>query len=174
MAIVHWEPAADFGALQRDINRVLSSFLDGGSGIRRAPQGWVPPIDLMEAEDVFVLSADLPGVSAEDVAIDIERGVLTLSGARSRPGGDGDGALLRAERGYGSFRRQLTLPDGVDPDEIAASFDRGVLEIRIPKPVQARPRRVSIDVGAAPQMIDGGRDAGDGDRPATDAERSAA
>lgn len=154
MTIVRWEPAGDLGSLQRDINRVLSSFLDAGPA-RRSAQGWVPPLDLVESEDAFVLTADLPGVSADDVAIDVERGVLTLSGARTRRDDHGTG-LLRAERSHGSFRRQLTLPEGVDPDEIVASFDRGVLEIRIPKPVQARPRRVSIDVGSAPTTIEGG------------------
>ncbi|CAB4937991.1 unannotated protein [freshwater metagenome] len=153
MAIVRWEPAGDLGSLQREIDRVLSSFL-GGEAVRRPSRGWTPAIDLQEHEDGFVLTADLPGVSADDVAIDVERNVLTLSGARSRS--DAGGTIV-SERGYGSFRRRLTLPEGVDPDEIVASFDRGVLEVRIPKPAQARPRRVSIDVGGGdrPTMIEG-------------------
>lgn len=165
MATVRWEPAGDALSLRRDIDRVLSSFFDGGPA-RRPAQGWVPPIDLVESEDAFVLVADLPGVAADDVAIDVERGVLTLSGARTRAEDRGAG-LRRAERSHGSFRRQLSLPDGVDPDEIVASFDRGVLEVRIPKPPKARPRRVSIDVGTTPATIDGPAD----DRAARDAER---
>lgn len=169
MAIVRWEPAGDLGSLQREIDRVFTSFL-GGQAARSTARGWMPAIDLYELEDGYVLSADLPGVSAEDVAIDVERNVLTLSGARTRDAGEHAG-MIRSERGYGSFRRELTLPDGVDPDEIVASFDRGVLEIRIPKPVAARPRRVSIDVGGTPAMIDGGQDADAGHGPA--AEESA-
>jgi HSP20 family protein len=153
MAIVRWESAGDYGSLQREINQLFSSFA-GGSGARRT--GWVPPIDLHESEDGYVLLVDLPGVSADDVAIDVERNVLTLSGARSRRTAEHDKGLVLAERSYGSFRRQLTMPEGVDPDEIVASFDRGVLEIRIPKPVKARPRRISIDVAGDHDVIDGG------------------
>lgn len=153
MAIVRWEPAGDFGSLQRDVNRLFSSFLDGDAV--RTARAWTPAVDLHEHVDVFVLSADLPGVAAEDVAIDVERGILTLSGARTSPSGE-ESKAVRTERGYGSFQRRLTLPEGVDPDEIVASFDRGVLEVRIPKPVKARPRRISIDVGASPTMLDHG------------------
>ncbi|WP_051472055.1 Hsp20/alpha crystallin family protein [Patulibacter minatonensis] len=155
MAIVRWESAGDYGSLQREINQLFSSF-SGGTGARRS--GWVPQVDLHESEDGYVLLADLPGVSAEDVAIDVERNVLTLSGARSRRSAEQDKGLVRAERSYGSFRRQLTMPDGVDPDEIVASFDRGVLEIRIPKPVKARPRRITIDTTGGHDVIDAGTD----------------
>ncbi|WP_051472072.1 Hsp20/alpha crystallin family protein [Patulibacter minatonensis] len=164
MAIVRWESASDYGSLQREINQLFSSFA-GGTGARRA--GWVPQVDLHESEDGYVLLADLPGVSADDVAIDVERNVLTLSGARTRRSGQ-DTRLVRSERSYGSFRRQLTMPEGVDPDEIVASFDRGVLEIRIPKPVKARPRRITIDVAGGHDVIDGGAS----DRSATPDGRS--
>jgi HSP20 family protein len=164
MALVRWESAGDYGSLQREINQLFSSFADGRGGRRAA--GWVPAIDLRETQDGYVLLADLPGVSADDVAIDVERNVLTLSGARSRP--DQGAGLLRAERGFGSFRRRLTMPEGVDPDEIVASFDRGVLEIRIPKPVKARPRRISIDGDHEREVIDAGR----GDDAAGDEHRA--
>jgi len=166
MAIVRWEPAGDVASLQQDVNRVFASFFDprtSGTDTAR----WIPPVDLEELDESFLLVADLPGVSEDDVAIDVEGDVLTLSGARTRPAHQ-DGRAVRHERGHGTFRRTLTLPEGVDAEQITASFDRGVLEVRVPKPVRSRPRRVSIQVGGAPRTIDG-QDDGGGDDAGTPA-----
>jgi HSP20 family protein len=163
MTIVRWEPARDFGSLQQEVNRVFSSFFEPGAAGAASPR-WTPAVDLLEQEDAFLLVADLPGVSEEDVAIDVEGDVLTLSGARTVHHGASEGrGAIRAERGHGSFRRRLTLPEGVDAEAITAAFDRGVLEVRIPKPVQARPRRVSIQVGSAPRTIESQADGEGGD-----------
>lgn len=167
MTIVRWEPArGDFGSLQQEVNRVFSSFFEPTAGGAPAAR-WTPAVDLLEQEDAFLLVADLPGVSEDDVAIDVEGDVLTLSGARTvHRGVTKEHGAIRAERGHGSFRRRLTLPEGVDPEQITAAFDRGVLEVRVPKPVRSRPRRVSIQVGSTPRTIDsrsedeGGDDAG--------------
>lgn len=153
MTIVRWESARDLGSLQREVDRVFSSFLDP-AGTRTAAPRWSPAIDLEELEDAYLLSVDLPGVSEDDVAIDVEGDVLTLSGARGRIRSADESRAVRSERGHGSFRRRMTLPEGVDPERIVASFDRGVLEVRVPKPEQARPRRVSIQVGSAPRTIE--------------------
>jgi HSP20 family protein len=157
MAIVRWEPARELGSLQQEVNRVFSSFFDPGVA---AAQRWTPAVDLIEREGSFVLVADLPGMSEQDVAIEVEGDTLTLSGARTlHDETRKEHGVIRAERAAGSFRRQLTLPEGVDADAITATFDRGVLEIAIPKPEQHKPRRVSIEVGRQPRTIDGGDDA---------------
>lgn len=148
MAIVRWEPAGDVASLQQDVNRVFASFFDPSTSSTGTVR-WIPPVDLEEMEESYLLVADLPGVAAEDVAIEVEDDVLTLSGARTRTG-ETDARSVRSERGHGAFQRRLTLPEGVDPEQITASFDRGVLEVRVPKPVKAGPRRVSIQVGGAP------------------------
>lgn len=154
MTIVRWESARDLGSLQREVDRVFSSFLDP-AGTRKTAPRWIPPIDLEELEDSFLLSVDLPGVSEDDIAIDVEDDVLTLSGARDRARSADGSRAVRTERGHGAFRRRLTLPEGVDADRIVASFDRGVLEVRVPKPERATPRRVAIQVGSARPAIDG-------------------
>ena len=107
-------------------------------------------MDLVETDDHFVLKADLPGLSEEDVHIDVEDDVLTVSGERKAEHEDKREGYVRVERSYGAFRRSLTLPEGVDPEAVSASFDRGVLEIRIPKPEERKPRRVAIQVGSGP------------------------
>jgi HSP20 family protein len=113
-----------------------------GGALRR----WLPAMDLVETADQFVLRADLPGMSEEDVNIEIEDRVLTVSGERKAEHSESGEGFHRAERAFGAFSRSLTLPEGVDDAAVAASFDRGVLEIRIPKPAQRKPRKVAIGV----------------------------
>lgn len=115
----------------------------GGRGARR----WTPPMDLVEADDHFSLRADLPGMGEDDVSIEVQDNVLTISGERAAEHESKERGWFRVERTFGRFSRSLTLPEGVDPDAIAASFDRGVLEVRIPKPEERKPRRVAIKAG---------------------------
>jgi HSP20 family protein len=129
----------------RDVDRLFDSFF----GPEREARRWVPPVDLVEAEDHFVLKADLPGLAEDDVALEVQDGTLTISGERQTEHEAGERGWFRIERSFGSFSRSLTLPDGVDADAISAQFDRGVLEVRIPKPAERKPRRVEIRAGAA-------------------------
>ena len=162
MALVRWEPVRELSSLQGEMNRLFNSFFDapaapGNGGTRR----WLPQMDLVETEDHFALKADLPGLDEGDVAIDVEGDVLTVSGERKADHEERGEGFHRIERSYGSFRRSLTLPEGIDPEAVTATFDKGVLEIRIPKPEARKPRRVSIQVGeqGSPATIDAGDDA---------------
>ena len=151
MAIVRWEPFRELSTLQNEMNRLFNTVFDapapgnGGSTLRR----WMPAMDLVETDDHFVLRADLPGVSEDDVKIEFEDGTLTVSGERRAEHESKDEGYYRVERAFGSFSRSLTLPQGIDPAAVGASFDRGVLEVRIPKPEQRKPRR--IEIGTAEQ-----------------------
>ena len=156
MALVRWEPVRELHSIQHEMNRLFDSFFDtpaqsSNGGARR----WIPPMDLVETDDHFVLRADLPGLAEGDVKIEVQDNVLTLSGERRFEHEAKKGGFVRVERGTGSFSRSLTLPDGIDPDGIAARFDRGVLEVSIPKPEERKPRRVEIAVGDAPRAIEG-------------------
>jgi HSP20 family protein len=124
----------------REIDRVFDAFFGQTDQGRR----WVPPVDLVEAEDHFVLRADLPGLSEGDVNIEVQDGALTISGERKAEHEQREKGWYRIERSFGRFSRSLTLPDGVDPDRIEASFNHGVLDVRIPKPEQRKPRRIAI------------------------------
>jgi HSP20 family protein len=104
-------------------------------------------MDLVEAEDHFVLKADLPGVTEADVNIEVQDGTLRISGERNAEHEQRERGWYRIERSFGSFARALTLPDGVDPDAIKAEFNDGVLEVRIPKPEERKPRRIAIGNG---------------------------
>ena len=156
MALVRWEPVRELSSLQSDVNRLFNTFFDTPTGANGAtPRRWVPAMDLVETDDHFVLKADLPGLSEEDVHVDVDNDVLTVSGERKGEHEDKRDGFVRVERSYGSFRRSLTLPEGVDADAVTASFDRGVLEISIPKPEQRKPRRVAIQVGSASAPVEG-------------------
>jgi HSP20 family protein len=149
MAIVRWEPLREFSTLQNEMNRLFNTVFDSpapagnGGALRR----WLPAMDLIETEDHFVLRADLPGLGEDDVNIEVEDRVLTISGERKAEHETTKEGYHRVERAFGAFSRSLTLPEGIDPDAVAATFERGVLEVRIPKPEERKPRKVSIGVG---------------------------
>ena len=128
----------------QEVNRLFNTLFDVGD----APaQRWVPAMDLVEAEDHFVLKSDLPGLAEEDVSIEIQDNTLTISGERSAEHEQHERGWYRVERQFGRFSRSLTLPEGIDADAVSAAFDKGVLEVRIPKPEERKPRRVQIKAG---------------------------
>jgi HSP20 family protein len=156
MALVRWEPVRELSSIQSEMNRLFNTFFDtptAGSG--QAARRWIPAMDLVETDDSFVLKADLPGLAEDDVNIEVEENVLTVSGERKEEHEEKREGFVRVERSYGSFRRSLTLPEGVDPEAVSASFEKGVLEVRIPKPEQRKPRKVAIQVGDRPAAIEG-------------------
>jgi HSP20 family protein len=156
MALIRWEPARELQTLQHEVNRLFGSVFDaptgdGNGGSRR----WIPAMDLVEEGDHYVLRADLPGLSEDDVKVELEDDVLTISGERKSEHEERKEGYHRVERASGRFSRALTLPQGVDPDGIEAHFKNGVLEVRVPKPEERKPRRVAISVGERAPVIEG-------------------
>lgn len=127
-----------------EVNRLFSTVF--GPVAAQAAQPWSPAMDLLEADDAYVLKADVPGVSEDDLQIEIHNNTLTVAGERRSDHARSERGWHRVERTFGRFSRSLHLPEGVNADGVSASFDRGVLEIRIPKPAQPQPRRVQITV----------------------------
>ena len=163
MALIRWEPVRELNTIQTEMNRLFNTLFDtptapgNGHGLSRR---WIPAMDLTESEDAFVLRADLPGLTEKDVSIEFEDNVLTISGERKSEHEERKDGYYRVERASGSFSRSLTLPEGVEPDKIDANFDRGVLEVRIPKPEQRKPRKVTISAGGSePKAIEGSESA---------------
>ena len=156
MTIVRWEPLRELSSLQSEMNRLFNSAFDAPSGASGAAlRRWVPAMDLVETGDQFLLRADLPGMSEEDIDIELEDGTLTVSGERKSEHEERQEGFHRVERSFGAFSRSLTLPKGVDADGVSASFDRGVLEVRIPKPEERKPRKITIGGGSEPKTIEG-------------------
>ena len=155
MALIRWEPARELSSLQSEMNRLFNTMFDSpsGGGGTAALRRWMPAMDLLETDDHFVLRADLPGMSEEDVNIELEDSTLTISGERKAEHETKDEGYYRLERAFGAFSRTLQLPKGIDPESVTASFDRGVLEVRIPKPEERKPRRIEIG-GSGPKTIE--------------------
>jgi HSP20 family protein len=145
MALVRWEPTRELDTLQTEVNRVFDAFFGNGTGART--RRWMPAMDLVETDEHLVLRADLPGLDHDDVNVEVKDGTLTVSGERKAEHAEKSEGFYRVERAYGSFARSLSLPRGVDADRIDADFDRGVLEVRIPKPAESKPHRVAIRDG---------------------------
>jgi HSP20 family protein len=155
MSIVRWEPWRELGALQSEMNRLFNTAYDspagnGGGTLRR----WMPAMDVLETGDHFLLRLDLPGVTQDQVSIELDDQTLTISGERSFEREASKEGFQRVERASGAFQRSLTLPQGIDPEAIAAAFDNGVLEVTIPKPEERKPRRIQIGA-AEPKTLEG-------------------
>jgi HSP20 family protein len=165
MALIRWEPVRELNTIQSEMNRLFNTLFDsphpGNGAASPALRRWIPAMDLVETADDFVLRADLPGLTEQDVNIELEDNVLTVSGERKAEHEESKEGYYRVERSSGTFSRSLTLPEGVDPEAVKASFEHGVLEVRIPKPEQRKPRKVAISVGNAtePVAIDGSESA---------------
>ncbi len=159
MALIRWEPVRELHTMQNEMNRLFNTLFDspstGNGGRNAVRRRWIPAMDVVQTEDHFVLRADLPGLSESDVNIEVDDNVLTVSGERKSEHEQKGEGYYRVERAFGSFSRSLTLPEGVDADGIQADFTNGVLEVRIPKPEQHKPRKVQISLGAANKTIEG-------------------
>ena len=152
MTVVRFEPVRELSSLQNEMNRLFNTVFD--TPVAGANRRWVPSMDLVETGDAFVLRADLPGMTQDDVKLEIEDSVLTVSGERAAEHETKEEGFYRLERPFGAFSRSLTLPKGINADAVEASFVNGVLEVRIPKPEQTKPRRIEIAVGDQPATIE--------------------
>ena len=150
MAIVRWDPTRDLDTLQGDVNRLFDSFFgrrETAVGNDYGSRRWIPAMDLVETDEHLVLRADLPGVDRDNVEIEVKDGVLTISGERRAEHEDKREGFHRVERSFGRFSRSLELPQGIAADSVQARFERGVLELRMPKPEERKPTRIEIEGG---------------------------
>ena len=132
VAFARWDPIRDLLAIHQRLDR----FAPGQAG-------WTPPVDLFETADAYIVTAELPGLSPEDLQIDFRDGRLTLSGIRHEQGSACE-QYHRMERGHGSFSRTFELPIAVDSDAIAADLTDGVLRVTCPKTSGGSARRIQI------------------------------
>jgi HSP20 family protein len=145
MALVRWEPFRELAALQNEMGRWMSQVAGVGSLPGNGQSStWMPAVDVWETDKEIVLSFDLPGIPEDKIAVELEDNVLTVSGERERIQEHSNDRFYRFERRYGSFSRSVTLPTGVNEDSIQADYSDGVLEVRVPKPEEQKPRRIQI------------------------------
>src|SRR3712207_4615024 len=152
--LVRWDPFREISALQDDMGRLLRTFA-GSEGNGQTGRTWVPALDVWETENELVYAFDLPGVSKDKVSLEVEDNTLTVTAERERTQEVSNDRFYRFERRFGTFSRAIGLPHGISEDAIRAEFRDGVLEIHVPKPEQAKPRRIEIGGSSETQTIEG-------------------
>lgn len=145
MTITRYEPWDVLSQLHGQINRIFDNQLERNSTSSSATADWVPPADIEEYADRFLLKLDVPGVNINAVEITLDQGVLSIVGEREQDAKASGVERSRLERPYGRFHRRFTLPDTVDAQAVRASGRDGVLEVTIPKQPKAQPRRIQVN-----------------------------
>ena len=144
MTLTSWSPVREMAALEVDrLNRMFASVLNGD---RLTRGGWMPPVDSQETlEHDVVITAELPGMKREDVKVTLENSILTIAGERAFAGDAVREQYHRVERHYGAFSRSFTLPASVDGTRVDASYQDGVLTVKVPQRPDAKPRQIPIN-----------------------------
>ena len=147
MAIVRFDPFHEFATLHNRVDRLFGGEYLRGEGA--AAGGWAPPVDIYETESHdLVITAELPDVAREAIAVTVDHDTLTLKGERKPPTDIKDEQFRRVERRYGAFTRTFTLPNTVDASKVSAEHKNGVLTVRLPFREEAKPRTINVDVAA--------------------------
>lgn len=145
MTIVRYEPWSLLNQLQGSMGRMLdpnTRYADDESPLTTSD--WVPAVDIKEEDERYVIHADIPGVEAKDIDVNMEDGILSIRGQRESRSEEEREGYKRVERVRGSFYRRFSLPDGADSESISAKYKDGVLEILIPKQVKVLPKRIEV------------------------------
>jgi len=151
MAIARWRPFMSverWDPFQGEVNRLLDGFLGRPmiSGAGSTVRAWAPVLDMHETKDEVVLSFELPGVSDKDVSLSITGDLLTLKGERTVNREFKDDNAYHAERVYGKFERSVQLPMPVQSEKVKATYRDGVLEVKLPKAEEVKPKAIKIDI----------------------------
>lgn len=148
--LTRWNPAGEAANLSQRMERLFDEMV--GRGLWRTSEdrplrgSWVPAVNILERKDAMVITADLPGLKAEDVEVTVEEGILSIRGERKLEETSEEESYHRVERLYGVFERTFTLPNSVDVEKIEARFSNGEMTLTLPKREESKPRSVKIKV----------------------------
>jgi HSP20 family protein len=138
-------PTRTLRDLQREVDTIFDRFFGrGDEGSNAGSSMWAPRTDLVETDDAYRLHLDVPGMTKEDININLQNNTLTVSGTRSAEQTNEGDEYVRVERTFGNFHRTFTLPNAVDAENIEAAYNEGVLEINVPKTEKAARRKIEI------------------------------
>jgi len=142
-----WDPFNEMQSFQDDMNRLFSDFF-GRTPVRKgfAEGLWAPLMDIEETKDDLVVTAEIPGMTKDDIKIQITADILAISGERKHEEEVKDKTYHRIERSYGKFQRVIRLPTEVQGGKTKATYENGVLTIRIPKSEETKPKEIAIEV----------------------------
>src|SRR2546421_11253993 len=150
--LTRWDPFREFSTMQDRMNRMNRLFRESYS-----PEGpeealtttsFAPPVDIYEDEHNITLKIEVPGIDEKDIDVRIENNTLTVHGERKFEKEEKEETFRRVERQYGSFTRSFTLPNTVDPEQVNATYNKGVLKVNLAKKAEAKPKQIKVNVGS--------------------------
>jgi len=144
MAFLRWDPVKDLMEFQERMNRLFDATLPRTRREEALPKGmWTPSVDIYETRGEIVIDVELPEIDVDDLAVDVERGILTIKGERPLSKEAKLEQYYLVERPYGPFSRSFTLPDSVDAKGIKGNYKNGILTLKLPK--RKEPKRIAIE-----------------------------
>ena len=146
-SLERWDPFRNLGDIQSEMNRLFDSFSGRPATMGQAGERmWLPAVDVRETKDEVILSFDVPGMSEKDIQLSITGDLLTVKGERKFERDDAGDKYHRVERVYGKFERTVQLAMPVQTDKVKATYRDGVLEVKLPKLEEVKPREIKIDL----------------------------
>ncbi len=148
MALIRWDSFREMSALQERMNRLFSDVRAQAPvrGEEIVQGAWIPAVDIFETNEAIVLKAELPGITAQDISVEVKDNTLTLKGEKKFEKEVKEENYHRVERSCGSFQRAFTLPGTIHQEKVKAKFKDGILEITLPKVEEAKPKQVKVEI----------------------------
>src|SRR6202162_280645 len=146
--LTRWDPYREFNNVQERLNRLFNASFNEGRDESLATSSFAPAVDVYEDEHNVTLKMEVPGIDEKDIDVRIEGNTLTVHGERKFEKDEKEENYRRIERQYGSFTRSFTLPSSVDPAQVSANYDKGVLKINLAKKAEAKPKQIKVNVGS--------------------------
>lgn len=140
MAMIRWTPWHELESINRQLSRMLDE-----SPESEERGNWLPAVDIHETEDMFIVEAEVPGIEKKDIKVNVENGMLTISGERRYEKDVKEEGRHRIERSYGRFTRSFALPTHVDTSKVAAKVEDGMLKVTLPKTEAVKPKSISVE-----------------------------
>jgi HSP20 family protein len=150
--LTRWEPFREFSTMQDRMNRMNRLFRESYSP--EVPDDslttttFAPLVDIYEDEHNITLKLEVPGIDEKDIDVSVENSTLTVHGERKIEKEEKEENFRRVERQYGRFTRSFTLPSSIDPGQVTAQYDKGVLKIKLAKKAEAKPKQIKVNVGS--------------------------
>ena len=148
MSLVKWDPFVELEDVSKQLNRIFNKFPARNEASREllTMADWAPNVDITETDTAYLIKGEIPGVNKEDIKVNIENGMITMSGDRKQEKEEKGKKFHRIERSYGSFMRSFRLPDNVDESAVKAEVKDGMLNVTLPKSTQAKAKSTNVTV----------------------------
>ena len=145
--LTRWDPFREFSTLQDRMNRLFRDSYGEGREEALTTSTFAPAVDVYEDEHNVTLKIEVPGIDEKDIDVRIENNTLIVHGERKFEKDEKEENFRRVERQYGSFTRTFTLPNTIDPEQVSANYDKGVLKVKLAKKAEAKPKQIKVNVG---------------------------